>query len=132
MRRNLEETRAFFEKDRFAIHSGITIDEVAEGYARCSMEIKEHHKNANDVVMGGAVFTLADLCFGAASDGKAVSMTSEISFLHPAKGKRLCAEARMIKDGRSSVFYEVRVSDDEGRIVAFVTMTGFRIAPDIN
>ena len=33
----------------------------------------------------------------------------------------------MVKDGRTTVFYEINVTDDEGRLVAFVTMTGFRI-----
>ena len=127
MRRNLDETRKFFEDDSFAVHSGIVIDEVGEGYARCSMEIKDYHKNARGVVMGGAIFTLADLCYGAACDGQACSMTSEINYLRAAKGTRLIAEAHQIKDGRTTVFYEIRVTDDAGLLVAFMTMTGFRI-----
>ncbi|MCR5442170.1 MAG: PaaI family thioesterase [Sphaerochaetaceae bacterium] len=127
MRRDLEATRKFFADDLFAVHSGIEIDQVGEGYARCSMEIRDFHKNARGVVMGGAIFTLADLCYGAACDGQACSMTSEINYLHAAKGKKLFAEAKMIKDGRTTVFYEIRVTDDEGRLVAFATMTGFRI-----
>ena len=109
MRRDLEATRKFFADDLFAVHSG--------------MEIKDFHKNARGVVMGGAIFTLADLCYGAACDGQACSMTSEINYLHAAKGKKLFAEAKMVKDGRTTVFYEIRVTDDEGRLVAFVTMT---------
>lgn len=127
MRRNLAETRKFFEEDRFAAHSGIVIDEVGEGYARCSMDIKDYHRNARGVVMGGAIFTLADLCYGAASDGQACSMTSEISYLYAAKGNRLIAEAHMIKDGRTTVFYEIRVTDETGLLIAFATMTGFRV-----
>ena len=127
MRRDLAETRAFFEDDRFAVHSGIEIDEVGEGYAVCSMDIKDFHKNARGVVMGGAIFTLADLCYGAACDGQACSMTSEINYLHAAKGNRLIAEARRIKDGRTTVFYEIRVKDENGLLIAFATMTGFRV-----
>ncbi|MBO4424387.1 MAG: PaaI family thioesterase [Spirochaetales bacterium] len=130
MRRDLQATREFFIDDRYAVHSGIVIDEVGEGYARCSMEIKDYHRNARGVVMGGAIFTLADLCYGAACDGQACSMTSEINYLHPAKGNKLIAEAHLIKDGRTTVFYEIRVTDDSGLIIAFVTMTGCRIRKD--
>ena len=130
MRRDLRETREFFVNDKYAVHSGIVIDEVGEGYARCSMEIKDYHRNARGVVMGGAIFTLADLCYGAACDGQACSMTSEINYLHAAKGNKLIAEAHLIKDGRTTVFYEIRVTDDSGLIIAFVTMTGFRIRND--
>jgi len=127
MERSLEETREFFKKDRFAVHSGIEIDEVGDGFARCSMAIEDKHRNARDVVMGGAIFTLADLCFGAACSGEAVSVTSGINFLYPASGKRLTAEARRIKEGRTMVFYEIKVFDDSGRIVAFATMSGHKM-----
>lgn len=130
MRRDLQATREFFIDDRYAVHSGIVIDEVGEGYARCSMEIKDYHRNARGVVMGGAIFTLADLCYGAACDGQACSMTSEINYLHAAKGNKLIAEAHLIKDGRTTVFYEIRVTDESGLLIAFVTMTGFRIRKD--
>ncbi len=62
MRRDLEQTRKFFQKDSFAVNSGISIDEVGEGYARCSMKVQKMHTNVRGTVMGGAIFTLADLC----------------------------------------------------------------------
>ena len=126
MRRDLEETRDYFKNDRFAMYNGITIDEVGEGYARCSMVVDDNHRNARDNVMGGAIFTLADLCFGAASDGRAVSMTSDINFLNPATGPVLQAEAKAIRDGRTTVFYEVNVTEG-GKKIAFVTMRGYKI-----
>ncbi len=126
MRRDLEQTRAYAVKDRFGVYCGIEIDEVGEGYARCHMDIKDHHRNARGVVMGGATFTLADLCYGAACDFSAVSMTSEISYLAPATGDVLYAEAQVVKNGHATVFYEIVVTDSTGRKVAFVTMTGFK------
>lgn len=126
MRRDLEQTREFFRDDRFAVINGITIDEVGDDYARCSMEISDRHLNARSNVMGGAIFTLADLCFGAASDGEAVSMSSEINFLAPAKGPKLCAEARLVRGGSTTVFYTVKVMEGD-REVAFVTMRGFKV-----
>ena len=127
MERSLKETRDFFKNDLFAVHSGISIDEVGDGYARCSMPVEQYHLNARGVVMGGAIFTLADLCFGAACGGEAVSMTSEINFLSPAVSPRLTAEAHRVKDGRTTVFYEIKVFDASDRVVAFATMIGFRV-----
>ena len=123
---DLEQIREFFKDDRFAALSGVSIDEVGQGYARCSMKIEDHHRNARGTVMGGAIFTLADLCFGAASEGKAVSMTSEINYLAPAMGPLLVAVAHERKNGRNTVFFQIDVKDGD-RLVAAVTMMGFKI-----
>ena len=78
--------------------------------------------------MGGAIFTLADLTFAVAANfgGRmTVSISSNISFVGPAKGDVLTSTARCIKSGRSACFYEVEVVDDLGNKVAIVTFTGF-------
>ena len=130
MRRNLEETRAFFKNDRFAAFSGITIDEVGDDYARCSMRIEDKHLNANNVVMGGAIFTLADLCFGAASNGQAVTLSGNMNFLCPADGTLLTAEATLLRHGKTTLCYEIRITNDTGKLVAFSTVTGYKIQPN--
>ena len=127
MRRTLEESKAFFARDRFAALTEIEILEVDDFYAKCRMKIQEKHLNGDNHVMGGAIFTLADYCYAVASDSVAVSLSSEINYLSSSKGTELIAEARMLKDGRSTVFYEVRITDDLGKNIAFVTMTGFKI-----
>ena len=65
----LEQIREFFAKDRFATDNGATIEEVDDGYAKCSLEIQPHHLNAANTVMGGAIFTLADFAFAVATFG---------------------------------------------------------------
>ncbi len=82
--------------------------------------------------MGGAIFTLADFAVAVASNGHAettntVSLHGEITFLTPAKGKRLMAEANCIKEGRTTCFYEVAVTDELGTNVARATFNGFTI-----
>ena len=54
----LEQIREFFAKDRFATDNGATIEEVDDGYAKCSLEIQPHHLNAANTDMGGAIFSL--------------------------------------------------------------------------
>ena len=78
--------------------------------------------------MGGVPFTLADFCYAVAAnwkEAKWVSLSSQITFLGPAKGNRLIAEARMIKSGRSTNYCEICVTDEQGNLVANVTVTGF-------
>ena len=127
--KNLEETRKYFANDRYATElTGIIIDEVREDYAKCSMEIYPQHLNANGFVMGGAIFTLADFAFAAASNTEeknSVSLSSTIEYFRPAKGSVLYAEAVCKKGGRQVGFYEITVTDEEGKKVAQVNTSGF-------
>lgn len=123
-----DQVRDRFCKDRFATENGAVIDKVGDGYAECSMEIQPRHLNAVGTVMGGAVFTLADFAFAVASNwnrGIHVSLTSQINYLGVAKGTKLIARAHLVKEGRSTCYYTVDVSDDLGNAVAHVTASGF-------
>lgn len=124
----LEQIRKIFANDRFATDNGAVIDEVDDGYAKCSLEIQPNHLNAMGTVMGGAIFTLADFAFAVASNWNKllnVSTTSQITYLGAAKGKRLIAEAHKVKEGRSTCYYLVDVTDELGNMVAHVTSSGF-------
>ena len=84
--------------------------------------------NAAGTVMGGAIFTLADFAFAVASNWNKplhVSTTSQITYLGVARGARLIAEARKVKEGRNTCYYLVEVKDDLGNEVAHVTASGF-------
>ena len=126
----LEEVRKRFQNDRFATDNGAVIEAVEEGYARCVMPLEEHHYNAVGGVMGGAVFTIADFAFAVASNwqGKTVvSQTAQITYLGRVKGRKMIAEAKEVKDGRSMCYYVVEVSDELGSKVAHVTSSGFHV-----
>ncbi len=127
----LEEAREFFAKDVYATGTtGAVIEEVGERYAKCSLAIDARHKNAYGYVMGGAVFTLADLTFAVATNFRqsaTVSATSHINFLSVAKGDVLYAESKLLKDGRRTCFYEIHVTDNLGTPVAVVTITGAHV-----
>ena len=81
--------------------------------------------------MGGAVFTLADFAFAVAANAfeetVTVSQHVSITFLAPAKGKRLFAQARCRKAGRTTCLYEVDVTDELGGFVAHAVVNGFSI-----
>lgn len=128
--RTIQEVREFFANDRFANESGAYIEEIGDKYAKCSMEITPKHLNAAGALMGGATFVLADFAFAVAAnwqgDGSTVSLNSSITFYGAAKGSKIIAEAVCLKDGRTTCCYQIMITDDLGRQVAAVMMTGFK------
>lgn len=127
--KTLDEVRKLFENDRFASETGAVIDEIGDFYAKCSLKLEERHKNALGAVMGGVSFTLADFAFAVASNWQnpgVVSLSSNIAYLGTAKGGRLIAEARCVKNGRTTSYYNISVQDDLGNPVAAVAATGYR------
>ena len=126
--KTIEEIREIFKADRFATENGAVIDEVGEDWAVCSLEIGPPHKNAAGGVMGGVPFMLADFTFAVATNHeemRTVSLSSTISFLGVAKGKRLIAKAECVKFGRATCYYQVHITDELGTKVAEVVFTGF-------
>ena len=127
---NIEEARAYFVGDRFAVNAGVTIEELGEDCAVCAMDITPDHLNAENGVMGGAIFTLIDLAFAAAANNvhrPTVAQQVSMNFLSGSRGHRLTATARCRKDGRASCVYQVDVNDDLGRDIAQAVVTGFKI-----
>ena len=125
---NIDEVREFFSNDKFAVENGIAIDEIGDHYAKCSFKIEDRRKNAMGAVMGGATFTLADFTFAVASNWQkpgTVSLNSNVTYLGVAKGEKLIAEATMLKDGKTTCFYNIVICDDLGNKVSAVTINGF-------
>lgn len=129
--KTLEEIREVFRNDKFATENFAVIEEVGEKYAKCSVELRDRHKNAMGGVMGGVHFMLADFAFAVASNSErmsVVSVSSNITFLSSVKGDVLYAEARCVKDGRTTCYYTVDVYDNKGTKCAAVTITGCHVA----
>ncbi|WP_054741703.1 PaaI family thioesterase [Cellulosilyticum ruminicola] len=127
----LERARVQFSADRFATEvTGITIEAVAENYAKCQLVIEDKHMNAAHAVMGGAIFTLADFAFAVASNSMGrltVSMTSQITYLNTAKGRVLIAETNCEKAGKRTSSYTIHITDELGTKVAQVAITGMHL-----
>jgi len=101
---------------------GIELLEVKPGYSRLSMMVGEHHLNFHGLPHGGAIFSLADAAFAAASNSHgqtAVALTMNISFLAAVPvGTRLIAEAQEEKLGRRTALYHMTVTTEGGDLVA--------------
>lgn len=127
----IEELTKRFHEDRFAAQAGVEIREAEPGRALCAMPLRPCHMNANNTPMGGAIFTLADFAYAVASNGFTdkiiVSQQVAITFLAPARGTELLAEAKCLKSGRTTCMYEVDVRDELGTYVAHATVNGFTV-----
>ena len=101
---------------------GLVIEEAREGYARVRMQLRPDMANGHGIAHGGMIFALADTAFAYACNSRnatSVAQHASISFLAPARvGETLTAEAEeRARNGRSGV-YAVRVTADDGRVVA--------------
>ncbi len=117
----MEDIIQFFQKDHFATSSGIELLNVSPGYAKARMKIEERHLNALKAVQGGAIFTLADFAFAAASNAHgnaAVGINANISFVKAAIRGTLTAEANETSINPKIATYTVNITDDEGDLVA--------------
>ena len=111
----------FFKNDRFAAHANIELVSVSPGQARARMTLHPHHLNGYGTVQGGAIFTLADFAFAAASNSHgtvAVAINVSITFMKAGTTGTLWAEARELSRNAKLGSYTVEVKDDAGDLVA--------------
>jgi acyl-CoA thioesterase len=111
----------FFERDRFASENGMRIVEVALGSARAEMTVEPRHMNGVGILQGGAVFTLADLAFAAASNSHgvvAVGSQVDITYFKAVRSGKLTATAEEICRTHKLSTCLIRVTDEEGSLVA--------------
>ena len=127
---NIEKIRGFFSGDRYATKlTGARILEAEKNYSKCALTLTDDHKNAMGGVMGGVMFTLADLGFAVASNldsSPTVGISCNIAYLGVAKGSELIAETTCLHDGRRTCTYLVDIKDELGNPVASVQCVGFR------
>ena len=119
----------FFKNDRFAVMAGVELMEISEGYAKARMLITKDHLNGGGVCQGGALFTLADLAFAAAVNSHLVltfSTSSNITFFQSVAQGYVYAEAREIVNHPRLPYAEVKITDEDGRLIAVFTSSGYR------
>lgn len=111
----------FSQNDQFARFAGIKLLDVAKGYAKANLKIETQHLNGVNTVQGGAIFTLADLVFAAASNSHgtvAVAINANISYLKAVSQGTLTAEAMEVSRNPKLATYSIRVTDESGDLVA--------------
>ena len=117
--------------DPWARAIGVEYLAVARGYCKVALALAPHMVNFQGRPHGGVIFSLADAAFGAAcnSHGEpAVALNVTISYIAAAEpGMRLVAECREVRQGRRAGFYDITVSAEDGRVIAFAHCVAHRI-----
>lgn len=111
-----------FAEDAASRGLGMRIDAMGPGYARLSMSVRPDMLNGFKICHGGFITTLADSAFAFACNSAnelTVAAGIVVDFIAPAQqGDRLTAEAREVAlAGRTGV-YDVRVTDQNDRLIA--------------
>ena len=121
--------------DRFAANAGCEITEVDEQHAIAVMTVTAEHLNGGHVCQGGALFTLADLAIAALmnhSGQLTFGISNNILFVSSAhEGDVLRAEAVHVANHPKIPSMEVRVTNQDGRLICHVTGMGYRKASPI-
>ena len=121
----------FTARDLFAGHIGCRVTRMEDGYAESEMEIEEHHKNGVGLAHGGAIYSLADLAFAAASNSRretAVAINATISYMRPITSGRVRAEARETASNHKLATYVVTVYDHQETACAVFQGTVYKKA----
>jgi acyl-CoA thioesterase len=127
------DVRARIAADPYGRWLGIELLELHPGHCRAALSVGAHLANFQGSAHGGAIFSLADFAFGAASNAHgepAVALTVTVQFhAAVAPGTRLVAEARATRQGRRAGFYAMTVTDGAGTVVATCQAVALRAAP---
>ena len=113
---------AMWADDQASKWAGMGIERVDEGSAALALTVEAHHCNGHGICHGGVIFMLADSAFAFACNSRnqvTVAQHNMISFIAPGQqGDRLTAMATEISlTGRSGI-YDVRVTNQDGVVIA--------------
>lgn len=116
------------KNDRFANHNEIRLVSIGLGTAIAEMPVSEKHLNGVNIIQGGALFTLADFAFAAASNSRgriAVATNANITFFKGISSGMLTAEAKEMNTGKTLSHYSVDIVNEQGTKIAYFTGTAF-------
>ena len=104
-------------------HLDMQVVSSENGEATVKMEIKHEHMQAYGVVHGGALASLIDSAIGIAlnstlAENQGSTTTNlQIMYARPAVSGTLTAKAKLIKRGKSIVFGECSVTDEQDALI---------------
>lgn len=113
--------------DAAVIWLGIEFTEVSENSVSARLPIRDDMRNGFGIVHGGFPYLLADTAFafsGTASGTPMVTHQSNTTYTAPAKGEYLEATAKILHRYGRNVICDVSVRDDDGTVVAYLSMHG--------
>ena len=118
------------QNDLFSQWLGIEVIEIAEGYSKIKMTVRNEMMNGLGIVHGGIAFSLADSAFAFACNNRnvlSVALDTSINFLKPVQvNDMLVAEAKELHNGKSTGLYHICITNQHNHVVAIFKGTCFR------
>lgn len=102
-------------------YNHIFVTDVEPESAVVEAELRPESLNPLGMAHGGFVYSMCDVAAGviiAQYADKFVTLSGNLCFMRPSKGKKLRCEARIIKRGRTVNVVETSVFDDSGAVTA--------------
>ena len=122
--------------DKFAKSIGAQLTEVREGYACAKVTIEDRHLNGAGVCQGGVIYTLADLAFAAVANSHGIlslGISNTITFIKSAQlGETIKAECTEQVNHHRLPYCDIKVTNEQGEILAIVSGLGYRMKKDFN
>ena len=103
----------------FAFQMGLEIEKMEKGHSRGVLHVDGRHRNSVGLVHGGVLCTMADtICATAILSGidenrHPLTVDLNISFLKPARGKRITADASIVHLGYRIARVECSLMSDD-------------------
>ena len=123
----IEQLRERGKNEPVASFLDMKLVELSPGLARVSMKMRPEYLNFNGVIFGGIISAVADQAFAYATNSAVtpnVASQFNIHYLSAVSDKdELFAECRVLKRGKRVCISEIRVLDQENRLVALATGT---------
>jgi acyl-CoA thioesterase len=127
---SLKALRAHFLEEPYASIFGIQIMELEAGRSLLKMQTTDKMKNLFGSTHGAAIFSLADAAFELAVNSHgtvAVALGVNVNYLCAAiPGETLLAEGRETNRSRRISACEIRVTGEEGRLIATFQALAYR------
>ena len=126
----IEELKAFFANDRVATGMGFEIAEVDSDHCVVTADVEDKHLNGINIVQGGVLFTLADFACAVAANADTpafVSADGNISYLCAGTGKKLIANAKVTRKGKTLTFCTAEITDETDKLLATASFTMCRV-----
>lgn len=119
-----ERIENMLDLSNFSSQLGIQLQETGEGYAVCSLDLKENFENAYGTTHGGVTYSLADTTVAAVlvgdleSDRVVSTIEGKLNYLraaNPDDVNRLICRGDVEHLGSSTAVVGVEIRDDQGR-----------------
>ena len=124
------------KRETFARALNMKLIELEDGHSVVEMiYTPENMNNMHDRAHGGALFGLMDEAFEMACHTKgtiAVALNMNVTFVtSPKPGSKLRAEANQVSETRKTASFDIKITDEEGKIVTICQALAYQTGKPI-